>query len=89
MNDYLRSNLRFLSGAVSVISAMALFFLVIAWVLGGTPYFKDVLLGETFLPILAALIAVGAIAESQLRDRKARPAGLRHNISPACDKLAA
>jgi len=70
MNDYRRTNLRFLAGSVSAIAAMALFFMMLSWAVGGTPYYKDVLLGDTSLPILLGLIFSGAVASYLLRKRE-------------------
>lgn len=69
-NEFLRANLRFLAVALSLVSTLALLFLLLCWQIGGTPYFKEILLGDTLLPILAGLIAVGAVAGYLLRGRE-------------------
>lgn len=70
MNDYLRANLSFLAVAVSLISAMALLFMLLSWAIGGTPFYKEVLLGDTFMPILIGLMAAGAAAGLLLRRKE-------------------
>jgi hypothetical protein len=70
MNDYLRTNLRFLAGSVSAIAAMALFFMMLSWAVGGTPFYKDVLLGDTFLPVLVGLMIAGVAANQLLRKKE-------------------
>lgn len=70
MTDYLRANLRFLSVAFSLISAMGLFFMLVAWLIGGTSYYKEVLLGDSFMPILVGMMVSGAVGGVLFRRRE-------------------
>lgn len=72
--EYCRNNLRFLAFGTAAIAAMAAFFLLISAILGGASFFNDVLRGNLFVPLLAALIVGGLGAGFYLRTQKQQAA---------------
>lgn len=64
-----RANSRFIAVAVALIAAMALFFLLLAWGVGGTEFFRDDLLGYRFAPIFGLLMILAALVAYLLSDK--------------------